>query len=108
MPKAFFPLAAAADIPPGEVRVFETDCERVAVCNVEGAFYALEDLCTHDDGPLGEGTLDGCAILCPRHGALFDVRSGAVLRAPAVTPVRTYPLKVEDGQILVELETEEE
>jgi 3-phenylpropionate/trans-cinnamate dioxygenase ferredoxin subunit len=108
MPKAFLPLAAAADIPPGEVRVFESDFDHVAVCNVDGAFYAIEDLCTHDDGPLGEGTLDGCAILCPRHGALFDVRSGAVLRAPAVTPVRTYPLKVEDGQILVELETEEE
>jgi 3-phenylpropionate/trans-cinnamate dioxygenase ferredoxin subunit len=108
VPRAFVPLAAAADIPPGEVRVFETDYERIAVCNVDGAFYAIADLCTHDDGPLGEGTLDGCAILCPRHGALFDVRDGAVLRAPAVTPVPTYPLKVEGGRILVELETEAE
>ena len=107
MPKAFVPLAAAADIPPGEVRVFETGYERIAVCNVDGVFHAIQDLCTHDGGPLGEGTLDGGAILCPRHGALFDVRSGAVLRAPAAAPVDTYPLKVEDGQILVELETEE-
>jgi 3-phenylpropionate/trans-cinnamate dioxygenase ferredoxin component len=106
MSRTFVPLAAVDDIPPGEVRVFETDYERVAVCNVNGAFYAIEDLCTHDDGPLGEGTLDGSAILCPRHGALFDVRTGAVLRAPAVTPVRTYPLKVEDGRILVEVDTD--
>jgi 3-phenylpropionate/trans-cinnamate dioxygenase ferredoxin subunit len=104
MEKAFLPIAAVSEVPPGEVRVFETDFERVAVCNVDGAFYAIADVCTHDDGPLGEGTLDGASIMCPRHGALFDVRSGAVLRPPAVVPVRTYPVKVEDGQILVELE----
>lgn len=106
MPREFLPVAAVEEIPPGEVRVFETDLERVAVCNVDGAFYAVADVCTHDDGPLGEGTLDGAAILCPRHGALFDVRTGAVLRAPAVTPVRTYAVRTESGQVLVELETE--
>jgi 3-phenylpropionate/trans-cinnamate dioxygenase ferredoxin subunit len=104
MEKAFLPIAAVSEVPPGEVRVFETDFERVAVCNVDGAFYAIADVCTHDDGPLGEGTLDGASIMCPRHGALFDVRTGAVLRPPAVVPVRTYPVKVEDGQILVEME----
>ena len=106
MEKAFVPVAAVSEVPPGEVRVFETDLERVAVCNVGGTFYAIADVCTHDDGPLGEGTLDGEAILCPRHGALFDVRTGAVLRPPAVVPVRTFPVKVEDGRILVEMELE--
>ncbi len=104
MEKAFVPIAKTSEIPPGEVRVFETDLDRVAICNVNGAFYAIADVCTHDDGPLGEGKLDGPVITCPRHGAQFDVCTGAVLRPPAVVPVRTFPLKVEDGQILVEME----
>ncbi len=77
---------------------------RVAVVSSEGAFYAVEDRCTHDDGPLGEGALEGGRLRCPRHGALFDVRSGAALRMPAVTPVRTFPVRVEGESVFVEVD----
>ena len=65
-------------------------------------FYAVEDVCTHDGGPLGEGKLDGCELICPRHGARFDVRTGAATRMPAIEPAPTYAVRVEDGDVLVE------
>jgi len=74
----------------------------IALCNVDGKLYAIEDICTHDDGPLGEGTLDGKEVECPRHGARFDVRTGAVTRMPAVAPVRTFPVTVEGDSVFVE------
>lgn len=92
------------DFPAGEVKVIEAGGERIAVANVEGDLYAFEDRCTHDDGPLGEGELDGYEVVCPRHGARFDVRDGAVRSMPAVYPVKTFPVVVEDGQVEVILE----
>jgi len=92
------------DFPSGQVRVVDADGERVAVANVDGTLYAFEDRCTHDDGPLGEGQLEGCQVICPRHGARFDVRTGAVLRMPAVAPIGTYPLRLVDGGVEIELE----
>lgn len=97
------PIARVEEIPEGETRVYEVEGERVAVCNTEGEIFALEDRCTHDDGPLGEGCLDGYQIECPRHGARFDVRNGEVLRMPAAHPIRTFGVKVEEGQIIVEI-----
>ena len=70
--------------------------------NLDGQFYAVEDVCTHDGGPLGEGKLDGCELICPRHGARFDVRTGAATRMPAIEPAPTYAVRVEDGDVLVE------
>jgi 3-phenylpropionate/trans-cinnamate dioxygenase ferredoxin subunit len=102
--RRFIPVARVSDVPVGEARVFETEGLSLALCNVGGTIYALDNLCTHDDGPLGSGKLLGTAIECPRHGARFDVRSGAVLRMPAAYPVKTYPTKVEGGQVLVEVE----
>lgn len=99
----FTHVARVADVPVGEARVFEVAGVRLALCNAEGAIYAIADACTHDDGPLGEGHLDGHAIECPRHGARFDVRSGAVTRMPAAFPVRSYPVRVENGEIAVDL-----
>lgn len=99
-------LTVEAEIPEGESRVYEIDDTEVLVCRVEGKLYALQNLCTHDDGPLGEGGLDGCAIECPRHGARFDVRTGEVLRMPAAAPVRVFPVKVMDGEIWIEVEQE--
>jgi 3-phenylpropionate/trans-cinnamate dioxygenase ferredoxin subunit len=78
----------------------------IAVFNHDGAFYALEDRCSHDDGPLAEGELDmeaGVAV-CPRHGARIDIRSGRPLSLPAVLPVDTYPVLLEDGRVVVELD----
>lgn len=77
---------------------------RLALCNVDGTIYAIDDTCTHDDGPLGEGKLHGNAIECPRHGARFDVRTGAVLQMPAAYPVKSYKTRVQDGIIQIELE----
>src|SRR5262245_56678207 len=108
MAKTWVAVGKAADVPVGEVRVFDTpDGSSVAVCNADGKFYAVEDVCTHDGGPLGEGFLEGCAIECPRHGAQFDIRTGEVLRAPAYLPIRVFPVRTEDGAILVELEPEQ-
>jgi len=103
----FIALAKADAIPEGEARVYELGELRLAVCHVEGAYYCIEDVCTHDDGPLGEGCLVGHEIECPRHGARFDVRNGKVTRMPAASPVETFPLKIEDGQILVEVDEED-
>lgn len=98
-------VAQAAEIQPGMREVFEIDHNLwVAVFNVGGKFHAIEDVCTHDDGPLAEGELEGHVIECPRHGAQFDVRTGKVLRLPAVTPVPTFDVRVEDGEIYVSLE----
>jgi len=90
-----------ATVQPGQVRVATYEGWRYAVCNVEGTYHVVDDTCTHDDGPLGEGKLDGCAIVCPRHGARFDVRDGKVLSMPAAYPIRAYPTRVEAGQVQI-------
>jgi 3-phenylpropionate/trans-cinnamate dioxygenase ferredoxin subunit len=101
----FVPVAKASQLQEGEVRAIELEGgARIAICRAEGQLYAFEDVCTHDDGPLAEGELIGCAIECPRHGARFDVRTGAVLAMPAVFPIKTFALKVEDDAVLVDLE----
>lgn len=97
----FVKVAQVSDIPSGQVRVFDASGRRLAVCNVGGQYYAIADLCTHDDGPLGEGELIGDQIECPRHGARFDVKTGKVLCLPAVVPVPTYPVEVRGEDIYV-------
>ena len=105
MAKQWVVIGRVDDVPPGEVRVFDLpDGGSVAVCNADGKLYAVEDVCTHDGGPLGEGFLEGCAIECPRHGAQFDIRTGEVLRAPAYLPIKTFPVRAEDGRIEVEID----
>lgn len=95
-------VARADDIPPGAKKIVEIDGVEIVVVNLDGAFYALEDVCTHDGGPLGEGRLEGCQLICPRHGARFDVRTGAALTMPAVEAAPTYAVRVQDGDVLVE------
>jgi 3-phenylpropionate/trans-cinnamate dioxygenase ferredoxin component len=97
-------VARVEEIPVGEARVYDVGYDSIALCNVGGEIHAIENVCTHDDGPLGEGFLEGCQIECPRHGARFDVKSGAVTRMPAATPVRTFPVRIEHGEIYVEIE----
>jgi 3-phenylpropionate/trans-cinnamate dioxygenase ferredoxin subunit len=96
-------VGIVSDFPAGEVRVIETKALRLAVANASGNLYAFDDLCTHDGGPLGEGELDGSAVVCPRHGAKFDVRTGRALTLPAVKPVRTYPVIVEGDEVFIEV-----
>ncbi len=100
----FVRVARAEEVPPGTVRVFEVQDEFVAVANVDGQFCAFADVCTHDDGPLVEGQLEGRVVTCPRHGARFDVCTGQVLRLPAVVPLPTYEVRVVDGEIQVRIE----
>lgn len=106
MTRRFVSVGLNSEIPEGEVRVFEAEGTRIAIARVDGTLFAIEDVCTHDDGPLGEGRLQGCEIECPRHGARFDVRTGAVTRMPAAAPVAALAVKVENGQVWVEVEPE--
>lgn len=96
-------VIAAADVPAGERIVFEIDGEPIALFHVSGQFYAIGDICTHDNGPLAEGELDGYQIICPRHGARFDIRSGQAVRLPAVRPTPWYPVRVVDGFVEIGL-----
>jgi 3-phenylpropionate/trans-cinnamate dioxygenase ferredoxin component len=95
-------VAAATDIPPGTAKPFSVDGNEILVCNVDGSFYAIEDTCTHDGGQLDQGTLEGMCVVCPRHGATFDVRTGAAT-LPAVMPVSTFRVHVADGAVLVDV-----
>lgn len=95
-------VARTDEIAPGEKKTVEVDGIEVVIVNLDGDFYAIEDVCTHDGGPLGEGELEGCQIICPRHGARFDVRTGQALTLPAFEPAPTYEVKIEDGDVLVE------
>jgi 3-phenylpropionate/trans-cinnamate dioxygenase ferredoxin subunit len=97
----FITVAQVSEIGPGQREVFDVNETYVAVFNVGGVYYAIEDICTHDDGPLVEGEVDGFEIECPRHGARFDIRSGQVTRMPAVEPVHWYPVRVEGNAIQV-------
>lgn len=95
-------VASVAEIPSGEKTIVEVDGVEIVVVNLDGQFYAVEDVCTHDGGPLGQGRLDGCELICPRHGARFDVRTGAATRMPAIEPTPTYGVRIENGDVLVE------
>jgi 3-phenylpropionate/trans-cinnamate dioxygenase ferredoxin component len=92
-------------LPPGEVKIVHVGSISIGVYNLGGQFYALEDRCSHDDGPLCEGDFDveeGYAV-CPRHGSQIDIRTGEALTLPAVFPVDTFPVTVEDGIIKLEI-----
>jgi len=99
----FHKIAKTGDLAPGEVNVYEVEGHRVALCNVDGEFHAIEDVCTHDAGPLDQGELIGSQIKCPRHGAKFDVRTGKALTLPAVKPVPKHDVKVESDDVYVAL-----
>lgn len=98
----FVKVAKVSDLPPGERMFYDFEDVTVAIFNVEGNYYCIEDVCTHDGGPVAEGNLYGHDIECPRHGALFDIRDGSVVSMPAVVPVPAYKVKVEGDDILVE------
>ena len=97
-------VAAIDGVGDGEVKTFQVGAHRVAVARAIGKLYAVEDTCSHDDGPLGDGALDEFAVECPRHGARFDVRTGAVVTMPAAAPIETFPVMEKDGRIHVAVE----
>ena len=99
--EGFVTVAKVGEIPEGGVKIVRIDDQPVAVFNIDGGYYAIDDLCTHDGGPLAEGTIHGDVIECPRHGARFNIKTGAVLSLPATAPVPTYTVKVEGDEIKV-------
>lgn len=94
-------VVALADFPVGSRKVVDVEGTRVAVFHLPEGIYAIEDVCTHDGGELASGTLEGCEIVCPRHGARFDVRSGEVTAPPAYAPLYVLPVRVEAGWVEV-------
>lgn len=94
-------VAMVNEIAPGERLIVEIGRDWVVIFNVGGEFYALEDRCSHEDVPLSEGALTDCVIECRKHGATFDITTGAHLSPPAVAPVKKYPIRVEDEIVQV-------
>ncbi len=95
-----------AELPAGQMRLVEADGRKVGVFHcADGELFAIEDRCSHDDGPLAEGEFDpgACTVECPRHGSLFDLRSGRPRTLPAYRPVQTFIVRVEDDDVLLEL-----
>jgi 3-phenylpropionate/trans-cinnamate dioxygenase ferredoxin component len=97
------PVAKRDEIPPGTAKKVEVDGVEVLLCNCNGTIYAIEDVCTHDGGPLDQGELFDCKIMCPRHGALFDVATGAALTLPAVVALPTYAVRLEGDDVFVDV-----
>ncbi len=95
----FIPVASVEELPDGQRLFLEVDQQPIVILNIAGHYYAIADVCSHDDGPVGEGALEGFEIICPRHGARFDVRTGKVLALPAFVDIPAYPVRVVDGQI---------
>ena len=91
------------ELPPGEVTIVRDGTLVIGVYNCDGQYFAIEDRCSHDDGPLCEGDFepDECVAICPRHGSRFDVRTGRPLTLPAYIPVDTFEVTVEDGNVKV-------
>lgn len=97
----FVRLGKVTDIPEGRPETFEIEDRHIAVYRLDDGYHAIEDICTHDGGPLAEGEIEGDVVICPRHGARFSIRTGAALSFPAVTPVERYPVRVEGDDLLV-------
>jgi 3-phenylpropionate/trans-cinnamate dioxygenase ferredoxin component len=97
----FVSVAQASDLLNGERLYLTIDDLPIVVFNIAGGYYAIADVCSHDDGALGDGELDGLEIICPRHGARFDIRNGKVLSLPAIVNIPAYTVRVLDGEIQV-------
>ncbi len=97
----FAEIAPASELPSGERLFVELGNKPVVIFNIAGQFFAIGDVCTHDDGPLGDGELRGHNIVCPRHGAEFDIETGKAVSMPAAVDIPAYPVQVRDGIIFI-------
>ena len=106
MPTETIEICALSDLPPGASRIVEWEDLEIGIFNCAGELLAIEDRCSHDNGPLAEGEFDAetCTVECPRHGSRFDLRTGKPLNLPAYVPVDTFSVSVEDGLIKVEVD----
>lgn len=102
-PSQWVDVASARAVRRGRARAVVAAGHGLLLCNVDGELYAIADVCTHDGGRLGPGRLDGVSVQCPRHGACFDVRDGAVVAPPAIRPIGTYPVRIVGRRVQVEL-----
>jgi 3-phenylpropionate/trans-cinnamate dioxygenase ferredoxin component len=102
---ALIDVAPVDELPPGSVKIVQAGSVAVGVFNLDGEYCAIEDRCSHDDGPLAEGEFDPeeRVVICPRHGSKFDICSGRPLGLPAYQPVDTFPVVVEDGWVKVDV-----
>ena len=99
-------VCTAAELASGQMRLVESsDGAKIGVFNCDGELYAIEDRCSHDDGPLAEGEFDAetCTVECPRHGSLFDLTTGKPKTLPAYVPVRTFGVRIEDDTVKLEV-----
>jgi 3-phenylpropionate/trans-cinnamate dioxygenase ferredoxin component len=98
-------VCPVSDLPAGARRLVEVDSIGIGVFNCDGQFYAIEDRCSHDDGPLAEGALDpeACTVECPRHGSIFDLKTGRPKTLPAYEPVDTFPVIIDHDMIKLEV-----
>ncbi|HZU86432.1 MAG TPA: non-heme iron oxygenase ferredoxin subunit [Anaerolineaceae bacterium] len=101
--RKFYPVLKAEELKNGERLFLEIKGEPVVVFNIAGNFYAIWDACSHDENPLGDGDLDGFEIICPRHGARFDLRDGRATHLPAVADIPYYPTRVVDGMLEIKI-----
>ncbi len=99
----FTPIAQLTDVPPGQMKSFNVNGQAILIANWQGTLFATQDLCTHDNGKLGDGELADGAIECPRHGARFDLQTGRGTM-PALLPIKTFSIKIQDNQVLVALD----
>ena len=97
----YIEIAPASELPNGERLFVDIADKPIVIFNIAGQFFAIGDVCTHDDGPLGDGMVEGHNIVCPRHGGEFDVRTGQAVQMPAVVDISAYPVRVVDGRIQV-------
>ena len=97
----FVTALRSSDVALGTAKVVDIAGREIAICNVDGEFFAIDDVCTHDGGSLDQGVLEGDEIECPRHGARFNVKTGQALCLPAIIPIRTYPVRLEGENIQV-------
>lgn len=101
----FHKVARVGDIPAGEMKGVEVNGNEIAIYNVDGEFFATNNICSHEEAYLAEGWLDDDVVTCPSHGAEFCVRTGEALTLPATQPIATYPVKVEGDDVFVGIET---
>ena len=104
----FIAVAKIGDVEDGDRLYIEIDDQELVVFNLAGEYFAIGDVCSHDDGPLGEGEIEDYEVICPRHGARFDVRSGQVTALPAVTDIPAYPVRVSGEDIEIGIPFDEE
>lgn len=103
MADGFLVACKQGDVPEGGMKLVEVDEQLVILCRVDGKFYCIDDICTHDGGTLSDGEVEGCEIECPRHGARFDIRNGKALTMPATQDTRSYEVKIVGDELAVKI-----